>query len=88
MEDNIHEEDVIDIGVPNIRWLHQSRSIKQAMIEFSKKKAEMRAAGGDPDDEVITAAMEDAKTRMERLMRKEGLHSLGDALGTGISEEE
>ncbi len=88
MEDNIHEEDVIDIGVPTIRWLHQSRSIKQAMIEFRKKKAEMRAAGGDPDDEVITAAMEDAKTRMERLMRKEGLASLGDALGTSISEEE
>ena len=55
---------------------------------LKKKKAEMRAAGGDPDDEVITAAMEDAKTRMERLMRKEGLSSLGDALGTSIREEE
>ena len=88
MEDNMYEEDVIDIGVPSIRWLHQSRSIKQAMIEFRKKKVEMRAAAGDHDDDLVNTAMEDAKTRMERLMRKEGLTSLGDALGASISEEE
>ena len=88
MEDSIHEEDVIDIGVPTIRWLHQARSIKQAMIEFRKKKIEMRAAAGDHDDDVIAASMEDARTRMERLMRKDGLSTLGDAIGASISEEE
>ncbi len=88
MEDNIHDSEVIDIGVPTIRWLHQSRSIKQAMIEFRKKKAEMKAAAGDYDDDMVNASMEDAKTRMERLMRKEGLSSLGDALGTYVDEEE
>ena len=88
MEDSIHEEDVIDIGVPTIRWLHQARSIKQAMIEFRKKKIEMRAAAGDYDDDVIAASMEDARTRMERLMRKDGLSTLGDAIGASISEEE
>lgn len=88
MEDNIHDSEVIDIGVPTIRWLHQARSIKQAMIEFRKKKAEMKAAAGDYDDDMVNASMEDAKTRMERLMRKEGLSSLGDALGTIVDEEE
>ena len=88
MEDNIHEEDVIDIGLPSIRWLHQARSIKQAMIEFRKKAAEMRAAGGEPDEEMVDYTMEDAKTRMERLMRKEGATAIGESLGEMAGSEE
>ena len=88
MEDNIHETEIIDIGLPAIRWLHQARSIKKAMSEFRKKAAEMRSAGGDVDDEMVDYSMEDAKTRMERILRKEGSAGLGIALADLDNEEE
>ena len=88
MEDNIYEEEIIDIGLPSIRWLHQSRSIKRAMIEFRKKAAEMRSAAGDIDDETVLDSLEDAKTRMERLLSKEGGATLKTSLGELRAGEE
>jgi hypothetical protein len=58
------------------------------MSEFRKKAAEMRSAGGDVDDEVVDYSMEEAKTRVERILRKEGISGLGTALGDLPNEEE
>ncbi len=45
IEDNIHQEEIIDCGWPPMRFLHQSPTVESAMTELGKMGARLKAAG-------------------------------------------
>ena len=88
IEDNIHDEEIIDCGWPPLRFLHQSRSIKDAMNELKKMGARLKAAGAaasEMADQAHGVEYDDPKNRAERLMRQFGQSAIGERL---VSEEE
>lgn len=88
IEDNIHDEEIIDCGWPPTRYLHQSRSIKDAIAELKKIGAKLHAAG-QRVSELSDAAYAEAfeyeapKDRKERLMRQFGESGESSLLGEG-----
>ena len=83
IEDNIHEDEIIDCGWPPLRYLHQSRSVKDAMYELGKIGARLKAAGEAASalaDQAYEDEFGDPKNRTERIMRQFGQSALGDSL--------
>jgi len=45
IEDNIHDEDIIDCGWPPLRFLHQASTVEIAMKKLEEMGARLKAAG-------------------------------------------